>query len=100
MAKKDKKEKKQEKEEEVEEVVEEVVEEIVEEELIEEEAPVEEPVLEVQEEEEPPRAFFKQHDKPNKYYRVSGVDYPEADVEEIEHPLYKLADGTEFITVN
>jgi hypothetical protein len=96
MAKKDKKEKKQEKEEEVEEVVEE----IVEEELIEEEAPVEEPVLEVQEEEEPPRAIFKQHDKPNKYYRVSGVDYPEADVEEIEHPLYKLADGTEFITVN
>ena len=92
MAKKDKKEKKQEKEEKVEEVVEE--------ELIEEEAPVEEPVLEVQEEEEPPRAIFKQHDKPNKYYRVSGVDYPEADVEEIEHPLYKLADGTAFITVN
>ena len=60
MAKKGKKEKKQEKEEKVEEVVEE--------ELIEEEAPVEEPVLEVQEEEEPPRAIFKQHDKPNKYY--------------------------------
>jgi hypothetical protein len=96
MAKKDKKEKKQEKEEEVEEVVEE----IVEEELIEEEAPVEEPVLEVQEEQEPPRCFWKQHDKPNKYYRVSGVEYPEADVEEVEHPLYKLADGTEFTIVN
>tara|TARA_R100000988_G_scaffold88471_1_gene51535 strand:- start:73 stop:339 length:267 start_codon:yes stop_codon:yes gene_type:complete len=88
MAKKGKKEKKQEKEE------------VVEEELIEEEAPVEEPVLEVQEEQEPPRCFWKQHEKPNKYFRVNGEEYPEADVEEVEHPTYKLKDGTEFTIVN
>ena len=92
MAKKDKKGKK-------EEIVEEVVEEVVEEELVEEEAPVEEPVLEVQEN-EPPRCFWKQHEKPNKYFRVDGKEYPEADVEEVEHPIYKLKDGTEFTIVN